>query len=754
MQGFGQPCTITLQLTILDDHSKEPLMGASILWTETGKTWVTDSNGKVLISGLCPGAYRLTITHIGCESKTMDISLSGNTAREILLHHVKVELGEVSVVGFKSGEAQPQEILRGSRLFATRGLNLAQTLEAVNGVRTLSTGATIGKPIIQGMHSNRIVLITNGVKLESQQWGTDHAPEIDPFASEKFIVIKGAASVRYGAEALGGAVVAEPSPLPQDKELRGEINLSAFSNNGMGVISGLVEGGNGKRTQMGWRVQGTLKKGGSSRIPGYWLANTAMDEGNISAALGVQKDQWNWDASFTYFSTKLGLYPGAHVDNIDDLNRAIASEKPLFPGDFTYRINRPFQQARHWMAKAGGKVIWNNRHQTGFWVAHQENHREEFDARSFNPFPELSLNMGTTSAEVMHTIEPALGWSWQNGINYSFQQNVNNPSSARIFVRNFETSNLGGFSILKMKSGAFTNEAGIRFDHKSFESFYRNNGILEMHQRRFNNFSATLGTHYELFKGLGITMNLASGWRPPAPNELYANGLHQGLAAVEIGNPEFEAEKSLNLNIELTYRVDSTFSLELTAYNNRVSNFIFLQPVQPPQLTINGYYPRFEYRQTDANLSGFDFLMTLSPVNSLEFFGKANLLYAKNIIEDDWLIWMPADRYEIGVSYFPDLGNRYTKPYLKSAFAFTREQKRVPGKNGGNQWNDYAPPPPSYGLLSFEAGTILTRSKIQAGITIYNLTNEKYRDYMNRFRYFLDETGINVALRLKVPINF
>jgi iron complex outermembrane receptor protein len=253
---------------------------------------------------------------------------------------------------------------------------------------------------------------------------------------------------------------------------------------------------------------------------------------------------------------------------------------------------------------------------------------------------------------------------------------------------------------------------------------------------------------------MDITMNIASAWRPPAPNELYANGLHQGLAAVEIGNPDFKAEKSLNLNIQMTYKVDSTLKFELAAYNNRVRDFIYLQPVQPPQLTINGYYPKFEYRQTDANLAGFDFMMTYTPVKIVEIYAKANLLYARNLDLDDWLIWMPADRYELGFTWFPKLNEKHTKPYLKTSYAYTKEQTRVPDQDVYPEWNDYAPPPPAYGLVTFEAGTILTKSKIQAGLSIYNLTNQSYRDYMNRFRYFSDEAGINVALRLKIPINF
>jgi iron complex outermembrane receptor protein len=753
--GVGaQDCNLTLQLTLIDDHSREPLEGATIQLKDKKQIWFSTSDGKANLTGLCPGKFVLEISHIGCETRIVEINIQNSTAREILLHHVKIELGEVSVTGLRQGEAQVQETLRGSKLFATRGMNLAQSLEAVNGVRTLSTGSTIGKPVIHGLHSNRIVLVTNGVKLESQAWGTDHAPEIDPYNFDKFTVIKGAASVRYGAEAIAGVVLAEPRPIPHEKELHGELNLAGFSNNGLGVISGLLEGANGKSTNIGWRLQGTLKKGGSVRIPGYWLANTAMDEANFSAALGIQKNQWNWDASFTYFSTKLGLYPGAHVDNLDDLNNAIASDKPLFPGTFTYQIGRPYQQANHWIAKAGGKVIWNTHHSSSFWIAHQENQREEFDARAFNPFPEMSLEMGTTSSELMHSIETGKGMVWQNGVNFSFQQNINNPSSERIFIRNFETWNLGGFSIFKMKSGGFTNEAGLRYDYKAFESFYRNNSDLIVHNRNFSNMTATLGTHYEILPGMGVTLNLASAWRPPAPNELYANGLHQGLAAVEIGNQDFKAEKATNINFQINYKQDSTFSFELSLYNNRIKDFIYLQPVLPPALTINGYYPRFEYRQTDANLAGIDFLTTFNPWRIIEMYAKVNLLFAKNMATDNWLIWMPADRLETGFTWFPNLNQKYTRPYLKTGFAYTKQQDRIPEDKDNPEWNDYAPPPPAYGLITLEAGTIFTKSKIQAGFTVYNLTNAQYRDYMNRFRYFVDEAGLNVALRLKIPINF
>jgi iron complex outermembrane receptor protein len=90
------------------------------------------------------------------------------------------------------------------------------------GVTTLQTGSSISKPVIHGLHSNRILIMNNGVRQEGQQWGSEHAPEIDPFIATRLSVVKGAAGVRYGSDAIGGVILVEPEELPFDKSLSGE----------------------------------------------------------------------------------------------------------------------------------------------------------------------------------------------------------------------------------------------------------------------------------------------------------------------------------------------------------------------------------------------------------------------------------------------------------------------------------------------------------------------------------------------------
>jgi iron complex outermembrane receptor protein len=743
-------CSYSLNLTIKDDHTQEVLEGCNVLLVKENKLFTADASGKILIKKLCKGKYNIQITHIGCDTVLLELNIDRNITKEIYLHHVKVELGEVVVNDQKKDVTTPKTTLKGNDVFKTRGLNLAQSLQQINGVRVLSTGANISKPIIHGLHSNRIVMVNNGVRLEGQQWGVDHAPEIDPFTADKFAVIKGAAAVKYGAEAMAGVVITEPKPMPIFRGSNLEINSAVFSNNRMGVISAALEGSNGKPKNVSYRIQASLKRGGNQKLPSDWLINTGVAEANVSFTTAYHVNKLKLQFYASYFSTTLGLYTGAHVENLADLDRAIKSERPLFKGGFTYNLDRPQQKAKHLISKLQAQYNWNSHHQSSVTIAQQENKRDEFDPRAFIALPEMSLSLGTTSIDALHNIKANEHLNIEIGAQFIAQQNVNNPTSSRIFIRNYENTNLAIFSTAQYQKDKLKLEAGLRIDNKHFTSFYRRNDTLTIHTRNFNNVTASVGAMYAVTKQLRLSLNTATAWRPPAPNELYANGLHQGLASLEIGNQNFKAEQSFNTNFQIEYNKDSLLQIDVLVYNNYFNNFIYLQPVQPPALTIRGYYPVFEYRQTNANLMGADISIGYFLKSNLQVTAKASLLRAKNTLTKDWIILMPADRYELRLKHnFKN--NKFLKPYAEIGLVHVAEQTRIPTKINGTD-GDYAPPPKSFNLVDFEAGAILNKSKINIGLSVYNLLNTNYREYLNRLRYFANEAGLNIALRVKIPI--
>src|SRR5690606_33922304 len=101
----------------------------------------------------------------------------------------------------------------------------------IAGVNILRTGSNIAKPVLNGLYGSRLLIVNNGVRHESQQWGLDHAPEIDPFSAQSITVIKNADAVRYGPDALAGVIVLVPDTADSDRIFSGRVN-SIFQSNG------------------------------------------------------------------------------------------------------------------------------------------------------------------------------------------------------------------------------------------------------------------------------------------------------------------------------------------------------------------------------------------------------------------------------------------------------------------------------------------------------------------------------------------
>ena len=194
----AQDCHLALRGHVTEGETKEPLAYASIFVRELEKGAITDENGWFAIPDLCEKtSYTVEISHVECAHFTQVVRLTENTEMEFRLTHDAI-LNEVVIheKAVAPPPTQAENVVEKADLEAAKGLNLGETLKKIPGVTLLSSGATIAKPVIQGLHSNRIAIVTDGVTLQSQQWGNDHAPEIDPFTADKITVVKGAAGGR------------------------------------------------------------------------------------------------------------------------------------------------------------------------------------------------------------------------------------------------------------------------------------------------------------------------------------------------------------------------------------------------------------------------------------------------------------------------------------------------------------------------------------------------------------------------------
>ncbi|MGL5892812.1 MAG: TonB-dependent receptor plug domain-containing protein, partial [Bacteroidia bacterium] len=268
-QQRAAECTLTLSGTVSDSGRHEVLPYAFIrlrnVSTGALAAVYADEKGRYVFRTLCAGTYTAECSHLNCEMVKRTISISGNTVYNFELPHHE-HIGPTIIVSDKGsapGITQPREEISGRILEQVRGKSLGEALTVVTGVTALQTGSNIAKPMIHGLHSNRIIILNNGVRQEGQQWGLEHAPEIDPFTASKITVIKGAGSMRYGSDALGGVVLVEPSEIRDSAGIGGELNLAGFTNNREGNASLMLEQNLKRLPAFSWRVQGSLKRGGN-----------------------------------------------------------------------------------------------------------------------------------------------------------------------------------------------------------------------------------------------------------------------------------------------------------------------------------------------------------------------------------------------------------------------------------------------------------------------------------------------------------
>lgn len=749
-------CKLTITGRVLNADTGEPMPYANIVIENENIGTVSDEEGRYVLRDLCAGDYTIVCSRVGCDHAEHQLSIDAHhIAQDFLLHPHALELGTVEVKAEAvhlhaiSGEDQ----LSGAELAATQGLNLGESLQKLPGVNTLKTGSSIAKPMVQGMQGQRVLIMNNGVRLEGQQWGLEHAPEIDPFVAEKLSVIRGAGGLRYGADALGGVVLVEPKALSTAAGWHGEMNLAGFSQGRTGLASGILETTfGGDKLPISTRIQGTIKRGGNMRTPDYFLDNTGLLESNYSWTVGTQNDRWSAELYYSNFFSKLGIFSGAHIGNLTDLRNALERGQPLGESSFTYTLNRPMQRIGHELFKA--KVGYETGEIGTLTVqyARQFNRRQEFDAHSgYGQVPEglddpdIEFEVTTHSGEVDWEHKPISNLRGNMGVQVIRQINTTDRGA---LIPNYESWTAGAYWIERWRHypSPFEVEAGLRYDLRKMDVGIQGQDTIGQ-QLDFSNFSGALGL---IYKQANWKLRLSTGtaWRAPHVNELYSEGVHHGSASYEEGNAELIPERALNTNLSFEWKpVEKNIQGQISVYYNLIDNYIFLEPRDEPELTIRGAFPAFVYQQAMARVSGLDAQFAWKWNDHWQWSAQASFVRGWNRDLEDHLVFMPADRVGTTLQWTTGEEAPGRSPFVQITLNRIFRQTRTPEKG------DYAPAPDPYFMLDLEAGKtfMLGNQPLELGLAVFNLANVRYREYLNRFRYFADEPGRNISLRLKVP---
>jgi iron complex outermembrane receptor protein len=756
----SQNCSSMVFGTLRDARDRSVLPGASIQIKETGTIVTTDNDGHYHFENICNGKYNLQVTYVGFNTKNIVLTVKGKKELDVMLVVTSTQLSDVQVAATRA-ERKPLQVtdrLDSKALERTRGQSLGEALKVIPGVNSIQTGPNISKPVIQGMYGNRVLISNAGVRQEGQQWGSEHAPEIDPFVANQITVVKGAASVQYGADAIGGVILVEPAALSFQSGLSGKLNAAAMSNSGLGALSVQLEDSPDKNNHLSWRLQGTTRIAGNTKTPNYYLKNTGLREYNGALSLGYHNNGWTAELFASTFNTKLGIFTGSNVGSTADRNNAINRSEPLeiYQSDLNYNIDRPYQKVNHHLAKLKVSRLFEDAGTLNVQYSYQQDYREEYDivrASSENRY-QYQFDLSTQVADVYFEHQPISGFNGRVGVNGIMQKNFYDGAYLIPF---FKSYNGAAYIIEHWRKNNLELEGGLRYDQKWMRATKRinprdNNSPLEQPEFNFNQFTGTLGAAYNLPAGYRLSATAAKGWRPPAINELFIEGVHQGNAAFERGDRNLRDESSFNLSAGIS-RQSGKLTGNLNFYHNLIDNYIYLQPQLDSQgqpifeITQRGGFLSYQYVQVNARFAGFDGLVSYQLMHQIKLTGKYATVRAYNRQTDEHLIYIPADKSTGMVSYQLPGTKEFKATVFDLSVTHVARQFRV------NDNQDFLPAPAGYTLVDAAVSTTIPVHGYQwsLSLSVNNLLNKEYRDYLNRFRYYSADIGRNLALRLQIP---
>ena len=777
---IAQNCQYSLKGKISDFHDNSSIIGASLQIVNSNKNTITNFDGSFEFKNLCKGKITIVIKHVACESKTISFIISKDIVKEITLEHHLEELEEVVVKSeSKSESTSIEKSIKKDIITNFSDKSLGDALNTLSGVSSLNTGNTIVKPMIHGLHSSRLLIINNNVRMFDQEWGDEHAPNIDMNASDRIDVIKGANSLKFGSDAVGGLIVVRGKKYARKDSLFGS-SLMSFNSNGFGgnLNSEII-----KSYKSGYytKVQMSYRRFGDFKAADYSLTNSGLENINASFRLGYNSYLKGFEFYYSQVNNKFAILKSSHIGNVNDLVTAINSLEPRVIKEFSFSIDNPKQSIIHHLGKIEAYKRFQGFGKLTFQYDFQVNRRREFDLRrgDLKNTPVIDLRLVTNSIQSDLQVKPNDNLKLNIGFLGRFQQNNPISTGYRPLIPNFDKFDMGLYTIGNYSLNESTElNAGIRYDFSKIKARKWYNitdwnetynydelfpefetgtiagvRIFTKPQYTFHNFSTGLGLLKKINDDLSLFINYGLANRVPNPSELFSDGLHHSAARIEKGLLNINKETANKFIVSME-RNNNNFGFVISPYFKKINGFIQLIPVGI-STTIRGAFPVYEYNQIDAEIYGIDIDLNKKINNRLDYYGSISLLRGKNTSENLPLINMPAANFNNKLMYF----NEELKQLSVSITHKTvLQQNRFPDYNfftldpvtQQDVFVDISSTPPTYSIFGLNISSAFNEGKLQFELNVENLFNTSYREHLNRLRYFSDELGRNINFKIKI----
>lgn len=563
----------------------------------------------------------------------------------------QIDLPALAVTGNPLGVGSdelvvPVSVLNGRELSLRREGTLGETLNGIPGVTATQFGPNASRPVIRGLDGERVRIMQNGIGiLDASSLSFDHAVGIDPLVIEQIDVVRGPAALLYGGSAVGGVVNAIDHRIPKEQldgiTGRAETRFGGPDSTRNGAA--VVDVGNG---QFAIHADVYTRKTSDLDIDGFAVSRrkseadgTPRENRGKLVNSSADGDGGALGAALTFESG----YIGASYSTLNN-NYGVVAEEAV-------RID---MKSDRWDVASEFTGFENNLiNRVKFRMAYTDyEHRELEDGEVGTTF----LNRGVEgSLETGHAkINLGNGLALNGVIGFQFNNTNFEALGEEAFVPSVNTQNKALYVYEELPIGSDEKAMhkitlGGRLGHANVDS--KDNASFGTGQNNsFNPNSYALGGLYSINESWSLTSNLSHNERAPSYFELYANGAHVATGQFEVGNTQFEKEKSNGIDAQIRWK-DAKNAFSFGAYYTRFSNFIGLfetgNLVGPPGEEL----PEAQFRAVPAVFKGLEFEGKIWLSNQLTLNLRGDYVHAKEKRTNEYLPRIAPLRLGAGLQY-------------------------------------------------------------------------------------------------------
>lgn len=759
---------------VIDKTTREPLIGVTIYLPALQKGSLTDTLGRYRLVDIPAGQHKAEVRFLSYKTQTRSVRLlDGETTIDFALEPEAAQLQEVVVTGLTTGatvKESPVPIMTYNKIqwLQTSSNNLVDAVGKLPGMSQITTGVGLSKPVIRGLGFNRVITVHDGVRQEDNQWGEEHALQVDEYSIDRYEIIKGSGSLLYGSDGLGGVMSLISARPPEAGVFRGQFLTNYQSNNGLVGISGVVEGttknGVFGRLRVSHKSAGNYQNRYDGRVYG-----SAYRELDFNGTLGITR---KWGYSQVYVSNwhqDINIVTGERDPSgrFMKLVRVSADSEALAPVTNTDLHSRAIDPANYQNLNHF-KTSWNTFAKVGGGnlstiISYSQNRRQEFASTLTPGQPALYFYLQNVFYDIKYYFGGRNGWDFTIGGNGLWQYNQNR--GLQVLYPGYKSWDNGLFLFAQKKTDKLVLNGGLRMDIRrmrinrlyadaegNFSEVPISGGQVRFVglDKVYSNPTASFGATYNLSSRWAIKANLGRGFRAPATSELSANGEHAGTFRYEIGSPNLRSETSFQADLGINYESPDV-SITASLFQNRINNYTYSEKVLDRfgrDSIVDPSRPILTYRYVQGNavLYGGEAQITINPRSArwFHFTGSYSLVRSRNLSATSdsarYLPFLPPPRVISQLKFTKaEVGNRWRNLYALMEIEINSRQNQALLAYGTET------PTPGYTLFNLGAGTDVLnnngRTLFQLYLTIQNVFDVAYQSHQNRLKYF----GVNEA---------